>query len=222
MDIKETEKILEQSAKNIKVRDFSEVWQEIKGELEVEEKPKKKVWAKRYMPAILSACIVLIIAISLPIFLLNPVETPKKIFYQDQLVMVDVEETTFFNELSSAKVTHVSFSKYLATNCKLYKTDTNVAKGGSVDLYDDMSAPTEVIKIKFYDISVNLDDLSEKVYELSYSKEGLSVSYNKLPSYPEYNIYSYDIMATFNKVNYFIEYMGGASNPETFFESFFK
>ena len=223
MDIKETEKILEQSAKNIKVRDFSEVWQEIKGELEVEEKPKKKVWAKRYMPAILSACIVLIIAISLPIFLLNPQEQPEKIFYLDKLVYSEVDETSFFNELSSAKVTHVSFSKYLATNCKLYKTDTNVAKGGAVDLYDDMSAPTEVIKIKFYDISVNLDDSdSEKVYELSYSKEGLSVSYNNLPSYPEYNIYSYDIIATFNKVNYFIEYMGNASNPETFFESFFK
>ena len=167
MDIKETEKILEQSAKNIKVRDFSEVWQEIKGELEVEEKPKKKVWTKRYMPAILSACIVLIIAISLPFFLLNIPEKPNEIFYRDKLVMVDVEETTFFSELSNAKVTHVNFSTYIVNSCSLYQTEDGKTKGGFVDLYDNLSTPTEMLKIQFYDEKVQIDDDFEKNYDKS-------------------------------------------------------
>ena len=44
MDIKETERILEESAKKIKVRDFSEVWAEI--EDKIEPAPKKKFYQK--------------------------------------------------------------------------------------------------------------------------------------------------------------------------------
>ena len=164
MDLKETEKILEQSAKDIKMRDFSEVWQIIKGEIEVEQKQRKKVWAKRYFPAILAACLVLVFAIALPIYLHNIPKAPEEIYFQDSLISIEVNETTFFEELAKGKVNHVSFSNYQTNDCTLYKTEQGEIKGGYVDLCDDVNSQTEVIKIKFYDESVQLEDESEKVY----------------------------------------------------------
>lgn len=222
MDLKETEKILEQSAKDIKMRDFSEVWQNIKGEIEVEQKQRKKVWAKRYFPAILAACLVLVFAIALPIYLHNIPEVPEVVYYSDKLISADVEESIFFDELKKGKVNHVSFSLYKTNDCVLYKTEENKAKGGYVDLYDNLTSPTEILKIKFYDESVQIEDEYEKVYDLSYSKGNLSVLYKVKSSYPEYNIYIYDIKASYNKVNYLIEYTGNAADPTVFFESFFK
>lgn len=222
MDLKETEKILEQSAKDIKMRDFSEVWQNIKGEIEIEQKQRKKVWAKRYFPAILAACLVLVFAIALPIYLHNIPKVPEEVFYADKLVSIEVNETTFFTELAKDKVSHVSFSNYKTSGCTLYKTEEGKTKGGYVDLCDDANSPTEIIKINFYDTSVQLEDESEKVYDLSYSKDNLSVLYKIKNSYPEYNIYIYDIKASYNKVNYIIDYMGNAADPTVFFESFFK
>ena len=222
MDLKETEKILEQSAKDIKMRDFSEVWQNIKGEIEIEQKQRKKVWAKRYFPAILAACLVLVFAIALPIYLHNIPEVPEVVYYADKLVMTKVDEATFFEELSKGKVNHVSFSNYKLKDCSLYQTEQGEAKGGYVDLCDDVNSPTEIIKLNFYDVSVQLEDESEKVYDLSYSKDNLSVLYKIKNSYPEYNIYIYDIKASYNKVNYLIEYTGNVADPIVFFESFFK
>lgn len=222
MDIKETEKKLEQSANDIKMRDFSEVWQDIKGEIEVPQKTQKKAWSKRYFPAILAACFMLIIAIALPIYLLNPPKISEEIYFQDKLSMVNVDETTFFTELSNAKVTHVSFSAYVVNGCALYKTEDGKTKGGFVDMCDDANSPTEILKMKFYDGSVQIDDEFGKNYDKSYSKEGLTVSYKLKDSYPDYSVYIYDIKASYNEVNYLIEYTGSASNPDTFFESFFK
>lgn len=222
MDIKETEKMLEKSANDVKMRDFSEVWQDIKGDIEVPKKQKNKIWSKKYFPAILAACFALIFAIGLPIFLLNPPETPEIIYYSDKLVSVDVDETTFFTGLSNANITHVDFFNYEGSTFVLYKTDDNLVKGGSVDLYDNMSTPTEIIKLKFYDASVNLDSgETEKVYEATYTKTNLTVSYNLKESFPEYNVYIYDIMASYNKVNYIIDYTCCLSDPTVFFDSFF-
>lgn len=222
MDLKETEKILEQSAKDIKMRDFSEVWQNIKGEIEVEQKQRKKLWAKRYFPAILAACLVLVFAIALPIYLHNIPKAPEEIYFQDSLISIEVNETTFFEELAKDKVSHVSFSNYKTSGCTLYKTEEGKTKGGFVDLYDNLTSPTEMLKIHFYDKSVQIEDESEKVYDLSYSKDNLSVLYKVKSSYPEYNVYVYDINASYNKVNYLIEYTGNAADPIVFFESFFK
>ena len=222
MDLKETEKILEQSAKDIKMRDFSEVWQNIKGEIEVEQKQRKKLWAKRYFPAILAACLVLVFAIALPIYLHNIPKVPEKVFFRDNLVMTKVDETTFFTELSNGKVTHVSFSKYKIKDCSLYQTEQGETKGGYVDLCDDVNLPTEIIKLNFYDVSVQLEDESEKVYNSTYNKNGLTALYNVGDCYPEYNVYVYEMFVTYNKVNYIIDYMGNAADPIVFFESFFK
>ena len=221
MDIEKTEKMLEQSANDVKMRDFSEVWQDIKGEIEVPQKAHKKAWGKRYLPTILAACFMLIFAIALPIYLLNPHIPSEEVYFRDNLSMVEVDETTFFTQLSNAKVTHVSFSNYIAKDCALYQTEDSKTKGGFVTLYDNASLPTKIVKMKFYDKSVQVDDF-DKEYGNSYSKEGLTVSYNVKDSYPEYNIYIYDIKASFNNVNYLIEYTSNESNPETFFESFFK
>ncbi len=220
MGIKETEKLLEESANNVKMRDFSEVWQEIKEDVQV---VPKKPWSKKYFPTILAACLAFIFAIALPIYFLNTPEVPEEIYYFDKLVSVEVDELTFFSDLSKANVTHVSFEEYMASGFTLYQTDNNIIKGGLIDLYDNIDAPTVIVKLNFYDESVKIDSiLSEKVYSETYSKDGLSVSYNVGECHPEYNIYSYDIFATFNKVNYIIDYMGTASNPIDFFDSFFK
>lgn len=220
MGIKETEKMLEESANNVELRDFSEVWQEIKGEIET---PPKKTWAKKYFPALLAACLALIFAIALPIYFLSTPEEPEEIYFFDKLTSVEVEETTFFSELSTANITHVSFDEYVASGFTLFQTEDNKVKGGFVDLCDNIAAPTEMLKLKFYDESVKLDDAeSEKVYSQAYSKDGLNVSYNIKASYPDYNIYIYEIFATYNKVNYVIEYTGCTADPTTFFNSFFK
>ena len=222
MGIKETEKILEQSANDIKMRDFSEVWQDIKGEIEVPQKKQKKVWTKRYFPAILTACFVLVFAITLPIYLHNIPKAPEKLFFRDNLISVEVNETTFFKELAKDKVTHVSFSNYETGSCTLYKTEQGKVKGGFIDLYDNLISPVEMLKINFYDESVQIEDESEKIYESTYIKNGLTVLYNLDSGYAEYNIYVYDIKASYNKVNYLIEYTGNIANPIIFFESFFK
>lgn len=217
MDIKETERILEESAKKIKVRDFSEVWSEIKDK--VEPAPKKIFYQKKWFKPLLAACFALIFAIALPIFLLNPPTTPEEIYYEDKLNVVFVERIEFFDGLEESNISNVDFVGYELSRYVLYKTENDLVKGGSVDL-NNLST---YIKIRFYDKSVKIDDLQEDIkYENTYTNDGLTALYNIGEGYPDYNIYSYNIFASYNNVNYFIEYTGTASNPVDFFNSFFK
>ncbi len=220
MDIKETEKMLEQSASKMKMRDFSEVWNDIKDEIVV---PKRKPWVKRFLPAIISACLVLIVAIALPIYFFN-IPAPDIIYYCDNLSLLNVSETEFYQGLFNENINHVDFNGYEIAEYNIYKTEDNLVKGGYVDLYlYDNSVLIEKILIRFYDEKVELSDTDKnKEYSQTYEKDGLTTSYNVDNSYAEYNIYSYDIFATYNKVNYIIEYMGNVSNPVDFFESFFN
>ncbi len=116
-------------------------------------------------------------------------------------------------------MSHVSFDSYETSQYVLYKTENQDAKGGAVDLYNSSA----YIKLKFYDKNVELNEKgAEKVYVNTYSNNGLTASYNIGEGYPQYNIYEYEIFATYNNVNYFIEYMGSAENPIDFFNSFFN
>lgn len=220
MEDKELERILQEKADNVKVRDFSEVWQEIKGEIEGEKviptKTKKLGW-KRWLSLSLASCAMLIAIILAPLLLKEPKPAPEEIFYTDELSKQIVSVDELFDRLSQSNITHVDFSNYTVYDSILCLSEDNEVKGAEIKLYGENSVYF-LAEIKLYTIDVELNIEAEKDYDESYITNSLKAYYTLKDSSAEY---IYDIYAVCNGVQYVIEYTGLSDNITEFLETFF-
>ncbi len=207
---------LQQSADAIEVRDFSEVWADIEGKV-VSACPKRRMpkWATALLSSV--AAIALISAITLPIVLQG-----ETVYLFDELNTKTVEVDEFFLRLNSSEVKCVDLTRYQASSTTIYQTEDEVVKGGKVDLKDSQDAPTFMMTLKFYDSSVQLENL-DVVYDTSYtSSNGAVVEYVLKTAMPDYNYYVYDMQASYRSVNYYMEYTCFTEDVTPFLDSFFE
>ena len=156
MQDKELEKILQDKAERTEMREFSQVWEEIKGEVQPPEKEKKFGWKKWRTMLITSVALVICLAFSpLIISALKPVPSvpPEEVFFSDDLSRIEVSFEDAFSGLSQANISHVDMSEYSFMNTSLYYTDDNQVKGASVAFYNLMF----FAEMNFYDKSVDLN-----------------------------------------------------------------
>ena len=153
MQDKEIEKILQEKAEKVEMREFSQVWQEIKGEMQEPEK-KKTFGFKRWFPIFLAPFLAVFCIVFTPILIkqLTPVPPKEELFFSDELTSQSVSETEMLSGLSQANIVHVDLSEYIVENCSLYITDQNKVKGAIFNMVTNSG----LALVQLYDKSVDL------------------------------------------------------------------
>ena len=213
MQDKELEKVLQEKADNTKMREFSQVWKEIKDEVVSEKKEKKSIFKNKFFlvfaPAFLAICIVLT-----PLLIFNPFSPQEKIYLTDELILTPVTEKEMFDGLLSASIAHVDLSEYIIVNASIYHTEEREAKGACFSFYKE----TFFAEMQLYDKSVDLE-IKIDLYDTNCKVNSADVYY-KFKS-AESGFYEYSVYATCNNVKYLIEYSGVTDNLMEFLNDFF-
>ena len=170
MQEKELENLLQEKADKVEMREFSQVWNEIKGQIE-EPKPQRKFVWKRWAPAFASAFLVLCIALS-PI-IINSLKPAPEVFFSDDLSKQIVSETEMFDGLAQANISQVDLREYWFLSTFLYYTEDMQVKGACVNFYNTICAGV----IKLYDASVDLGLNLESLYDSTYKVNSTDVLY---------------------------------------------
>ena len=212
MQEKELENLLQEKADKVEMREFSQVWNEIKGQIE-EPKPQRKFVWKRWAPAFASAFLVLCIALS-PI-IINSLKPAPEVFFSDDLSKQIVSETEMFDGLAQANISHVDLSEYSFISTFLYYTENMQVKGAFLSFYSS----SIIAQMNLYDASVDLSLNLESLYDSTYKVNSTEVLYK----FKQENsgMYEYSIYAVHNKVQYVIEYTGLTNNVTDFLTKFF-
>lgn len=218
MQDKDLEKILQQKADNVPQKDFSIVWEEIKGEIKQPEKKKKFGWKKWFPMVLASAVLVVCLALS-PVIInsLMPPDLPQEeVFFSDELSKQDVLEEEMLNGLLQANINHVSLVEYELDDCKLLLTEDNKIKGAGFNMYNNPT--TFYAEMQLCDKSVNLN-LDISTYNTIYKVNTTDVHYK----FKQENsgLYGYSIYALHNGVKYLIEYSGVSNDITIFLNEFF-
>ncbi len=216
MQDKELEKILQEKADKTEMRDFSLVWEEIKGEITPKQKEKKSFWKNKFFlvfaPALLIVCIVLS-----PLMFQKPTVPPEKVYFSSELDKELVTEAEMFNGLQEGDVSHVDLSRFVVSDTFLYYTNGREVKGAHFNFFDE-SRLTFFAIMDFYsdDVDLNLD---MEIYNTNIQVNSADVHY-KFNSVNN-GYYKYSVYATYNKVKYVIEYSGACDNLMEFLTDFF-
>lgn len=225
MEEKEVEKRLKESAENIEVRDFSEVWQDIEHKVQ----PPKKRRYMRLFSGIAAALSVIICAVFIPLFFnpapeqadnSQPGEQPEQIYLEDELFVTNVDSEEFLNQLSTSNVNLIDISRYQVISSSLYVSPDQNALGGYLELTDDLDNTAFFLVMQFYHQSVQSSRQTVD-YDYNYTVEGTVIEYRVKEAYPEEGVYIYDIKAKYLQTNYYMEYTCFSEDITSFLTDFF-
>ncbi len=224
---KEIEKIIKDSADKVQTRDFSEVWQSVRGKLQddvaPEESKRVSVPVKknkfRWLPACLAGFAAALVCIIVPIAVQNadkPNPTVPTYIREDQLVVEEVTYSAFLSSLEQAEIDHVDFSDYEISTCNLwYTSDTREIKGGTIGFTDNALDPSFFVALRLYTEDVKVE-AENATFEHSATIAGEKVFFHLRSSEPDGGAYIYDVKANVNNVNYLINHTGYSENIEPF------
>ena len=216
MQDKELEKILQEKADNTKIREFSEVWEEIKDEIVPQKKEKKSIFRNKFFLTFAPALLIICIALTpLIIKSLTPIE---EVFYTDKLSIEMVTPDEAFEGLLRANITHVNLNEYSIVDAYLFYTEGLEVKGAHFEFFNE-NPTTFLAKMKLYDKSVELNLDLDVLYDTNIQVNTADVYY-KFKSNSS-GFYEYDVYATYNNVKYVIEYSGVTDNLMEFLNEFF-
>ncbi len=218
MQDKELEELLQQEADQVKLRDFSQVWEEIKGEIEPPTKPKKKFNWKKKFSIILASATVLVCAVLAP-FVIKGLTPQEQVYFVDGLQTQIVTSQEMLDGLSQAQIAHVDLSNYIISSARLYVTEDLQVKGAETIFMDDENNPTFFATMQIYNDNVDLENYISDVYDNFKKVNSADVKY-KLKQESS-GLYDYSVYATCNGVQYVIEYTGVGNNLDNFLNKFF-
>ncbi len=215
MNEQEIEKRLQESANEIKVRDFSQVWENIQGEVAPVRKKKRRL-SRRASALFSAAAAVIVLAVSLPVGLHY---NQPAVYYWEELDTQIVSQEVFYQELESSNIDCVDFKRYSTSSYSLFQTENGIMKGGMIELSNDVE-PMFMMTVNFYDRSVVLNDTTE-VYDSScVTANGATAEYTLIETQDEY--YVFDMKVSYRSVNYYINYTGFGEDVQPFLDSFFQ
>ena len=220
MEDKELEKQLQESADNMKMKEFSAVWAEIGGEVQIRSSEKRR--QRRWIAAGAAACLALVCCVGLIIGLyVWPKDTVY--FYPGSLgetLMKDLDQ--FEEELAEAGIFPVDFSRYEVSACALLQTNgTLETKGGAVSIGYDLENPVYLADVSFYDQTVSVRE-NYLHYEHYFTVNSAQIWYD-VKEYDETDGYRvYAVTAKHKGLTYVIEYSVFADDIEEFLTGFFS
>lgn len=225
MERKDVEQKLQESAEELQIPEFEELWENLQPRIEREKERKKKrafILSKVLAPI---ACCAVAICVALPFILpkesnepTTPTLPPPVYYLNDDLTIVNTDEANFLTLIQSSSVSVVNLARFKNEVCAIYTVDTGIVKGGKSDFLDSQENPTCVIHLKFYAEDVKVSDIYEDIYDTNYTTQSGAVIEYK---YDE-DLNKYYIKAEYKMVQYFMEYMGVNETVTQFFEMFFQ
>lgn len=218
MDYKDVEQKLKEAAEQIKVRDFSLVWENVKKKVRSKE-PVKRRFHFQWQTALATAAACAVIAC--PFVAIPFLDAPAPIYLSDNLEAVSVEKEEFETQLDNVNLEIVDISTYYADDYYLYKTETDEVKGGKLNLVDDLNNSTWLLSVRFYEQSVQIDEEIAD-YDFTYTVGSTVIEYRVKEAYPTESMYVYDIKANCNGVNYLMEYTCLTDDITPFLQEFFS
>ena len=218
MEDKELEKKLQESADNMKMKEFSAVWADIGGEAQIRSSEKRR--QKRWITAGAAACLALVCCVGLIIGLyVRPEDTVY--YYPGSLGTTAVEMDKFETELAKAGIFPVDFFRYEVSSVILLKTnDTLKTKGGIVGIGYDLEEPTFLLEVWFYDQTVLIKD-TYLGYDHYFTANSAQIWYD-VKEYDETDGYRvYAVTAKQKGLTYVMEYAVFTDDIEEFLTEFF-
>jgi hypothetical protein len=225
MERKDVEQKLQESAEEIQIPEFEELWESLQPRIEREKERKKKrnfVLYKLFAPI---ACCAVAICVALPFILPKesgeptPPTLPPPVYYlNDDLTIVNTDEANFLSSIQSSSVPVVDFSRFKNEVCAIYTIDTGDVKGGKSNFLDSQEIPTCMIQVKFYAEDVKVSDMHYDNFDLGYTTQSGAVIEYKYDA----DLSKYYIKAEYKTVQYFMEYTGVNETVTQFFEMFFQ
>lgn len=216
----EFEKRLQEEADNIKMRDFSEVWEEVEKMIKEKQRSKRRRMIMRGAAA--ASVVVVSLAIIVPVTL-NKQESGRR-YFAETLKKVSVNEDTFYSELAKAKIPVADFSDFVVQVYRIWKTPKGETRGGEIEIYEDGLNVDMFASIRFYTSSVIMEESRFSDYNLSYEVNGGTMTY-KLKDYVQDEVseaYIYSAFGKCNNVAYIIEYTSIKDDLLDFFDSLFQ
>ncbi len=212
----DVEKKLIEKANEVKMRDFEDIWQEIKGEVAVEVQPKKNKNRKwLYSLASLAACLILFCCVGIPLLLNN--QNNDIVYFDNELTKTNVEKLEFFEQIENTKMKVVSLKRYNGEGFYIYKTSKGVVKGGNIEFVAELNSQVYLVGLKFY--SLDVKEKEEISYPTKYNTpSGASLQYTVTDIGGAYNC---DAKGTFNSVNYYFTITATSETVTPFFDEFF-
>ncbi|MBQ7339907.1 MAG: hypothetical protein IJW43_03500 [Clostridia bacterium] len=204
MQDKDLERIIKEKVDKTEMREFTQVWEEIRGEITPPVK-EKRGWRKKLSLIISSALIVVCLAFS-PIIInsLNP-PSDEELYFIDALVSQNVSKDDMFVGLQEAGLSHPDLSEYTFMDCILLRAKGSKIKGAQFIFYNEINMEF-IATLKLYDKKVKLNLANENLYDSVVEVKETSFHY-------KYNgenggTYMYDIYGVYNGTQYVIEYSG--------------
>ena len=220
MENKELEKKLQESADNIKMKEFSAVWAEIDGGAPTRFSEKRR--RKRWIAAGVAACLTLVCCVGLIIGLYV---WPKETVYfhpgsLGETLMEDLDQ--FEAELAKVGIFPVDFSRYEVSACALLQTnETLETKGGAVSIGYDLENPVYLADVNFYDRTVAVRE-NYLNYEHYFTVNSAQIWYD-VKEYDETDGYRvYAVTAKYKNLTYVMEYAVFTDDIEEFLTGFFS
>ncbi len=210
------EKQLKKAVRQTKMKDFSQVWQEIEGEIEpAVAVPKKRPRKWIYSLASLATCVILFCSIGLPLILKN--RPSDMVFFADELVYEDANKIDFFEKIGEANISIIELGSFSGEGYRLLKTNKNKVKGGTFMFFDNGSSPRFWVELKF--TTTDVKEKEEIEYNENYSTNGVDVQYKYLDNLN--STWHYTAKATYNSVIYYFEISALTQDVTPFFNEFF-
>ncbi len=221
MENKDVERKLQESIEKTEARPFDEVWEEIKDR--IQPTPIRSKRKKRWVVAAVSAAVAcgVICAVTLPLLNPAPVTNGPTTYLRDQLQVVPADVGEFNHAFAEEKIDCVDFSEYVVVSTCLYKTSKGIAKGGKLELADEVNNSTFYLTMQLYSMDVVVDKREEVVFDKHYIVGNTSIEYRIKETYPEDGVYIYDIRTEHNSTQYYMEYTCFSEDITPFLSEFF-
>ena len=130
MNNNDIEKDLKAQAKQVKVRAFDEIWQDVRSEIEEPDQREKRripTWVRAITVAM--ASVILLCVIAYPITV--NIERNRVYAYSD-LIAEEVTENDFYKAMKRARIDVVDVSEFYHKTYLLYTAKNGAVKGGEV------------------------------------------------------------------------------------------
>ena len=225
MTNKEIEQKIQESADNLEMRSFDEIWQEIGPQITAEQKKRNVKW-KRWMPLAASFLgVVLVGAAALPFILPNlqngggDNSSSEGMRYLDsELERTAVEKTEYFMLIEQSNMSAVDLSSFEFLSSFVYHTADKEIKGAIIEAYKEQAGILHYFILTFYDTDVEYSDHNFSDFNLSYTtKQGRLIDYKYIE---EDNVYF--VTTEYKSINYYMQYTLGGGEITEFFEEFFQ
>ena len=219
MKNRDAEKKIKKMVNNIKMKKFSERWEEIKDRL---PKKEQRVDFRKWVTVFSSGICLIFFVIFLPVFFLCNGMFQKENSYFDlsEVLAESVTKEAFYSQLETVDFLIIDFSELSIDNYQLIKTEDNVIRGGRI-VFENLDEDKDyVYTITFYDKTVNIEE------ETRYFDLNQNITVNnigiKFKTEEIDGIYETVALAKKEEISYIIEYSSLNMDVEDFFNIVFS